>query len=213
MLVRHIMTDNVVTIPSNTPVLDARRIMEAHRIGRLPVLDKAKLVGLVTKDKLASASPSVATSLSIYELNYLLAKMSVRDIMEKNVVTVSPDATVEAAVALAQERRVGSLPVMEKDKLVGIVTTNDFFYKILNPLLGIGQVGTRLTVYNCPETSQMMKVLAALDKHKAKIINLHYLPSPEGETKDFTIHIDTTEATTIVNELNYAGFTAKVRER
>ncbi len=131
MLVRHIMTDNVITIPSNTPVLDARKIMEAHRIERLPVVDKGKLVGLVTKDKLASASPSVATTLSIYELNYLLAKMTVREIMEKNVVTVTPDATVEAAVALAQERRVGSLPVMEHDKVIGIVTTNDFFYNSL----------------------------------------------------------------------------------
>ena len=72
--------------------------------------------------------------------------MKVKDIMVKDLVTASPDMTVESAIALAQGKKVGCLPVLENNKLVGIVTTNDFFLKILNPLLGIGEPGTRITL-------------------------------------------------------------------
>ena len=146
MLVRDIMTSNVITIPSDTPVLEAEQIMAFHRFERLPVVDKGKLVGLVTKDNLLKASPSDATTLSRGELYYLLAKLTVKEIMKKKVVTISPDTTVEQAAAIAQQNRVGCLPVVEGNKVIGIVTTNDFFYKILNPLLGLGEAGKRIIV-------------------------------------------------------------------
>ena len=135
MYVRDIMTTNVVTIPSSTSIADAKRIMEAHRIRRLVVVDKGKLVGMITKAITRRVAPSEATSLSVWEINYLMAKMVVKDVMKTDVVTVSPDVTVECAVATAQQHGVGALPVLEDDVLVGILTTNDFFYKILNPLL------------------------------------------------------------------------------
>src|SRR3989337_2907312 len=143
MFVRDVMTTNVVTISSTTSLADARRIMDAHRVRRLPVVDKGKLMGLVTRDALDRAGPSQVTTFSIHELSYLLGKLTVKEVMVKDVVTVSADATVEEGVALARTRRVGALPVMEDNRLVGIVTTNDFFYKILNPILGISKPGTR----------------------------------------------------------------------
>ena len=102
MLVRDIMTSNVITVPSDTPVLEAEQIMTFHRFERLPVVDKGKLVGLVTKDNLLKASPSDATSFSRGELYYLLSKLTVKEIMKKKVVTVSPDTSVEKAAAIAQ---------------------------------------------------------------------------------------------------------------
>ena len=105
MLVRDIMTNNVITIPSDTPVLEAERIMGFHKFERLPVVDKGKLVGLVTKDNLLKASPSDATSFSRGELYYLLSKLTVKEIMVKKVVTVSPDTSVERAAAIAQQAR------------------------------------------------------------------------------------------------------------
>ncbi len=81
--------------------------------------------------------PSQLTTFSIHELSYLLSKIKVRDVMRKDVLTGTPDMTIKEAVALGQLRRVGSMVVLEANKVVAIVTTNDFFYKGLNPILGL----------------------------------------------------------------------------
>lgn len=213
MIVRDIMTTNVVTIPSNTPVTDAQQIMRVHKIERLPVVDKGKLVGLVTKDKLLLVSPSPATSLSIHELTYLLSKMTVKDAMKKDVVTATPDMTVESAIALAQGKKVGSLPVLENDRIVGIVTTNDFFYKILNPLLGIGEPGIRIKVHGCSEIEDIKRVCDVISKHAVKVITVAYLPHPERDERDLTVHIDTDDTSKIIEELSGLGYPAEIRQR
>ncbi len=215
MRIRDIMTYNVITIPSNTLVNHANEIMRTHCFERLPVVDKGKLVGIVTKDRLLRAAPSSATSLSVWELNYLLAKMTVAEIMEKDVITVTPDTTVESALALAQEKRVGSLPVVEDDRVVGIVTTNDFFLKILNPLLGMGEVGTRLTIRNCPGADCLRQVCEIIHGHKAGIVTMSYLRFPGREEKDIVIHIDKSvdEARIIVEDIEAAGYSVEIRGR
>lgn len=215
MRIRDIMTYNVVTIPSDTLVNHANEIMRTHRFERLPVVDKGKLVGIVTKDRLLRAAPSSATSLSVWELNYLLSKMTVAEIMERNVVTVTPDTTVESALALAQEKRVGSLPVVEDDRVVGIVTTNDFFLKILNPLLGMGEAGTRLTVRDCPGPDCMRQICDIIHGHKADIVTMSYLLFPGREKKDIVVHIEKSvdEARGIVEDIEAAGFEVEIRGR
>ena len=95
MKIKDIMTWNVVTVTSDTPIMEARKIMETHKIRRVPVIDRGKLVGLVTLDRIIGVGPSQATSLSIWEINYLLAKMKVGEIMQKDVVTIEPDASIE----------------------------------------------------------------------------------------------------------------------
>src|SRR4030042_2605487 len=113
MYIRDIMSTNVVTIPSSTSIADAKRIMTAHKIGRLPAVDRGKLVVMVTTRRLEQVSPSKATSLTVWELSYLLEKTTVKEIMEKNVVTVTPDMTVEAGGALAHRKKEGSLVLLE----------------------------------------------------------------------------------------------------
>ena len=206
MLVKDIMTTNVVTIPSNTPVMEARKLMEVHRIERLPVVDKGKLVGIVTKDLVQRAGPSEATSLSVWEINYLMAKMTVKEIMKKEVVTVPPDVTVECAVATAQECGVGSLPVLEGNSLVGIVTTNDFFYQILNPLLGIKEGGKRITVYGADTADQMCKVLDVIKNEGIGIKAMHTMAVPEAVSKDLIVHLDTEDINRIMAQLKGLGF-------
>ncbi len=212
MLVRDIMTYNVVTIPSDTPVLEAERIMGFHRFERLPVVDKGKLVGLVTKDTLLKATPSAATSLSRGELHYLLAKLTVKEIMKKKVITVSPDTTVEQAAAIAQNNRVGCLPVVEGEKVVGIVTTNDFFYKILNPLLGIGEPGKRIVVHGAGDVGQMQKVIESVQKSGVKIKSFCSLKSPDAEGNDFVLHLDTEDLSQITSQLKKMGLSVEDRE-
>ena len=211
MLVKDVMTWNVVTIPSSTLILEAERILDAHKFERLPVVDKGKLVGLVTKDDLLRARPSAATSLSRWELNYLMAKMTVKDIMKTKVLTVSPDAPVEYAVALAQSNRVGCLPVVEGEKIVGMVTTNDVFLKVLNPLFGIGQEGTRVIVYGAGETAPMQKVIEQVNKSGIATKAVFTVKVPEGEKKDLILHLDTKDASQLISELKKSGFSAEAR--
>jgi len=204
------MTYNVVTIPSDMPVLDAERILEFHKFERLPIVDKDKLVGIVTKDDLLKASPSSATSLSRGELLYLMTKLTVKEIMKKNVITITPDTTIERATAKAQKHRVGCMPVVEGERVVGMTTTNDVFYKILNPLLGIGESGRRIIVYGAVEVEQMQKVLDRVTKAGLKIKTLW---TPSGlEKKELVLHLETEDVTPLVCQLKEMGFSVEERE-
>jgi acetoin utilization protein AcuB len=215
MFVKDIMTMNVVTIPSNTSVSDAKRIMEAHRIRRLPIVDRGKLVGMVTEHRLEAYTPSKATTLSVWEIGYLLGNTPVKDIMEKNVVTVTPDMTVEEVLALAQKKGVGALPVLEDGRVVGIVTTNDFFYKIANPVLGIGMPGTRVEVIGRGDDKVIENVVSLANRQGIRIITIHVLSvpeSPEGR-KDIVIHLDTEDTSKFVEELKTKGYEVILRTR
>lgn len=213
MLVRNIMSTPVITVSSPTPVLEAAKLMSEKRIERLPVVDRGKLQGIVTKDRLLRSSPSSATSLSLHEIHYLFAKLTVGDIMQKEVATVSPDVTVENAVRLAQEERVGSLPVVENGKVVGILTTNDFFYLVLNPLLGIGEAGSRIVVRRCAGAVEMLKSLSCVADTGHEVLNAAYLPSRRGGEGDFMIHVGAEDAGALVECMRNRGLEAEVRQR
>jgi len=213
MYVHDIMTTNVVTIPSSTSIADAKRIMEAHRIRRLPVVDKGKLVGMVTERRLESVSPSKATSLTVWELSYLLNKTTVKEIMERNVVTVSPDMSAEESLALAQGHKVGALVVIEDGRVVGIATTNDFFYKIVNPILGLGQPGTRIEVIGAGETKALQEIISTVNKLGLEITTLHIEELPEATKKDVCVHIKSEDVSQLITELKGKGYRVSVRKR
>ena len=213
MLIRSVMTTNVVTIPSNTSLADARRIMDAHRIRRLPVVDKGKLVGIITKDRLDRFGPSELTTFSIHELGYLLTKLTVKDAMVRDVVTISPDATWEEGVALAQSRKVGALLVMEGDRLVGIVTTNDFFLSIANPVLGIGVPGARFHVHDCGDAGKVAEVLKAISELGLQVLSMFTMPDPETGSPTLTLQLDTDDPAMVVKELTQRGYESHERRR
>jgi acetoin utilization protein AcuB len=210
MLVRDIMTHNVITITSDTYVLDAERTLELHKIGRLPIVDKGKLVGIVTKDDVLKASPSSTTPYNQRQLFYLMSKLTVREIMKTDVVTVTADTSIEKAVAIAQKNRVGSLPVVDGKRIVGILTTNDVFYKILNPLLGIGETGKRITIYGAGKKEEIQKVLDYVNKTGTKIKTFWFPADPEK--KDLILHLDTDDATPIISGLKEMGYSVDLRE-
>jgi acetoin utilization protein AcuB len=215
MFVKDVMTMNVVNVSSKTSIADAKKIMEAHKIRRLPVVDRGRLAGNITERRLEAYTPSKATSLSVWEIGYLLGNTPVKDIMEKDVVTVGPDMTVEEALAVAQDQGVGALPVVEDGRLVGIVTTNDFFYKIANPVLGIGMPGTRVEVIGKGGDPVIEDVVSLANKQGIKIITIHVINIPEepGEKKDIVIHLDTGDVTTYVEEMRNKGYEVIVRTR
>jgi acetoin utilization protein AcuB len=213
MVVADIMTTNVVSIPSNTSLAEARRIIDAHRIRRLPVIDKGKLVGVVTKDALDRMGPSKMTTFSVHELAYLVNKITVKEVMRRDVVTVTPNKTVEEAVALAQSKGVGMLVVVEGDRVVGVVTTNDFFYRILNPILGIKKPGTRIVVRNCNKGPDIEKVLATINKLKVGILNLFLIDLPEVGKHDLVVHLDIEDCSECIEEIKRLGCTVEERAR
>jgi acetoin utilization protein AcuB len=213
MKVKDVMSWNVITVSSDTPIMEARKIMDAHNIRRLPVVDRGKLVGLVTKERIARASPSPATSLTVWEINYLLAKMTVREVMVKDVVTVSPDMSAEAAIALAQNKRVGSLVVVDDGRVVGIATTNDFFYKILNPVLGLGMPGTRIIISDGADPKKLPDIMELVRKNNLKLVSMHSMPPVEGKEKDLCLHLDTNDVSQLVKDLKSKGLSTEIVER
>jgi len=214
MYVKDVMTMNVVNVPSNTTISDAKKIMDAHKIRRLPIVDRGKLVGIVTEHRLEAYTPSKATSLSVWEIGYLLGNTTVKEIMEKNPVSVAPEMTVEEALATAQERKVGSLLVVEKNgQLIGIVTTNDFFYKIANPTLGIGMPGTRVEVMSKTDKPMLEDISKATSRKGMKILTLHMISSTEIGGKDIVVQVDTENVDKMVKELKDKDYEVLVRKR
>lgn len=206
MRVKDIMSTNVVKVDEKTLVGDARNIMEAHRIRRLPVMRKDKLVGLVTKHMLLEAAPSPATSLSIWEVHYLLSKMTVKDIMVEHPDTISPDMPVEEALQLGQEKGYGGFLVMEKGRLVGVVTESDIV-RVMTKILGVREKGKRIDIRASNEFGNMKKIMEILDKNKSVLLSLMTLPPEEGE-KDWLIvlRLKGEEAEPLVKELTSVGF-------
>ena len=205
MRIRDIMSTNVVTVDEKTLVGDARKIMEAHRIRRLPVMRKDKLIGLATKHMLLEAAPSPATSLSIYELNYLLAKMTVKDIMVKKPFTISPDMPAEEALQLGQEKGYGGFLVVENEKLVGIVTESDIV-RIMTRVLGVKEKGKRIDIKVYKEFGNFQRIMNILDKHKTVLLSMITLKEPEEEDWLTVLRVKSEDAEPIAKELKSSGF-------
>lgn len=125
--VRDWMTPNPITIVPKTTLPDAHKLMTESNIRRLPVVDRGRLVGIVTLGDVREAQPSDATSLSIYELHYLLSKLTVDQIMTREPLTIAPEATIREAARLMLDHKIGGLPVMAQERLVGIITESDIF--------------------------------------------------------------------------------------
>jgi len=176
----------------------------------LPVVDGGKLVGLVTKNDIMKASPSSTTPFNQRQLFYLMSKLTIKDIMKTNVVTVSEDTPIEKSIAVAQKNRVGCLTVTEGEKLVGIMTTNDVFYRILNPLLGIGAAGQRIIIYGAGARGESDKVMRMLDEAHVTV-KMTWVP-PDQEKQDLILHLDIDDASPIIARLHEIGYRADLRD-
>jgi acetoin utilization protein AcuB len=172
MLVRERMSKNPYTITADMSVAEALRRMHEVHVRRFPVLDKSgKLVGIVAEKDLLYASPSPATSLSIYEIHYLVSKLTVAQVMKKEVITVTEDTPVEDAARIMTDRKIGSLPVVRDGQLVGIVTETDLF-RLFQELLGARKKGVRLTLLLPEVKGTLAKITTAIAQKGGNIIAL-----------------------------------------
>jgi acetoin utilization protein AcuB len=126
-LVRDWMTSDPITAPPTMTLPEALQLMAQHNIRRLPVVDKGTLVGMVTRGDLRGAQPSQATSLSVFELHYLVGRITLEQIMTRDVLTVTDNLSIQAAARLMLQRKISGLPVLKQGHLVGIITESDIF--------------------------------------------------------------------------------------
>lgn len=146
MLVADRMSKPVKTIAPDLPIQEALNRMRAENIRRFPVVNGVgKLVGIVSESDLLHAAPSNATSLSVWELTYLMTKITVDQLMTQEVVTIEENTPIEEAARLMADQRIGGLPVVKDGKVVGIITETDLF-KLFVEQLGARADGVRLTV-------------------------------------------------------------------
>jgi acetoin utilization protein AcuB len=165
MLVRDRMSRHPITITTDVHIDEALKTMRDNKVRRLPVVDRdGRLVGIVSEMDLLYASPSPATSLSVYEIHYLMARITVQDVMTKEVISIEEDTPLEEAARIMVDNKIGGLPVVRDGTLVGIITETDLF-KIFLELLGARERGVRLTL----QVPNKKGVLASLTSQIAKM--------------------------------------------
>jgi len=208
MLVQHWMTRDVISVEADTPFLEARLILKERQIRHLPVVESRRLIGVVTDRDLKEAAPSGASSLDVYEMNYLLLKMRVRDLIKREPITIRPTEAVEKAALLMHDHKIGCLPVVdEAGVLVGMITETDLL-GVMVEILGYKEQGTRIAfeVPDSPEATQTLVHLLrglGLDLRSLVTCALHTRPG----FRDFVIRVTGEGADALAKELRakYGG--------
>lgn len=180
MAVKDFMTKKVIYVSPETTVAHAADLMREKDIHRLPVIEQDKLVGLVTEGTLAEASPSKATSLSIYEMNYLLNKTKVGQVMIKEVVTVSKYASLEDAIDLMLSKNIGVLPVVDEGVMSGIITDKDVFRAFLQ-VSGYGEEGVRVRLITDNQVGILERIVHLIVQENLNISHTVNIPRKDGK--------------------------------
>ncbi len=200
MYVRNYMTSNPFTVTVDATVAETLELMRAKHIRRVPVLKNGELVGMITERKLLEVSPSSATSLSVFEINYLLEKTAVGSIITKEIITVEPGSLLEEAAVKMREHDIGGLPVVEQGKLVGIITETDIFSAFIE-IMGFKDQGSRIAIefkYDKPGVlATIAGIIAGFN------VNISHLALFRNE---IVVRINATNIENIVNALDESGY-------
>ena len=201
------MTTDLITVTPDTPLVNARDLLRERNIKQLPVVDdQGNLVGILTDRDIKQAWASPATTLSIYELTYVLQKLTVESVMVKDLITITPDATIERAAKILHDRKIGSLPVVEDDKLVGIITSTDLMEVLLDGL-GIKEESGRLEVLVKDRIGVLAGVCNILKEANISIVSMVTLPlHMYPGTFELVIRVNSPDRETAVERLSQAGY-------
>lgn len=206
MLVKERMTSPALTVTADTSFQDALKMMRDHKFRRIPVVDRdGKLVGIVSERDLLHASPSPATSLSVWEVNYLLWKLKVADIMTHHVITISQDAPIEDAANLMVIRKIGGLPVVDHaGQVVGVITETDIF-KAFAEMLGSGEKGLRLTLKVPSGSGTLARLSQAIYEAGGVIVSVGSLDKESAKERELIIKVRGVGKDKIVSALEALG--------
>ena len=172
MLVGERMSRHPITVRHDVGIDKALNVMRDNKVRRLPVINRqGALVGIVSEKDLLLASPSPATSLSIYEVHYLLSQMKVSEVMTEEVITVTEYTALEEAACIMIDNKIGGLPVMRDDKMVGIITETDLF-KMFVELLGARDPGVRITMLVPEQPGELAHITSEIADMGGNIVAL-----------------------------------------
>jgi acetoin utilization protein AcuB len=188
VLVGERMSHPVISINPDMAIIDALNLMKRERIRRTPIVRDGKLVGIVSDKDLLNASPSQATSLSVWEMNYLLSKVKVKDVMTKKVLTVAEDTPIEEAARIMADNKIGGLPVMRNDHVVGIITETDLF-KIFLELMGARETGVRMSVLVLDKPGQLAKLTETIADLNGNIIAFGQFTGEDPSNREVTFKV------------------------
>ncbi len=206
MFIKDRMTKDPYTIQVNASISALMALMREYSLKKVPVLDGDKVVGIVTDRDIERVSPSKATTLSIFEINYLLSKTIVKDAMTKNVFTVLPDDHIEDAAVLMREQHISALLVVdENSKLVGIVTESDLFEALID-MLGARVKGTRLVIKIANKPGMLSKLGAAVSESGANITHLAMVVADDDTDAEMLLRTDSADIKSIKEAMKNAGF-------
>ena len=206
MLVSERMSTRPVTVTADTTMSEALRIMRQGHVRRLPVLDAdGRMVGIVSEKDLLYASPSSATSLSIYEMHDMLTRLKVSELMTRDVITVTPDTLLEDAARIMVDNVIGGLPVLQDDKLVGIITQTDIF-KVFLELLGAREAGLRLTLEIPERKGEMARITTAIARLGGNIMALGTFLGDDPSTAVVTVKMEDAPLDGLIASMTELGF-------
>ena len=201
MLVRERMSRNPYTISADAPMEEALKQMREKGFRHLPVVGKSgKLVGIVSETDLLYASPTSAASLSIYEMQYLLSRLTVGQVMTKDVITVTEDTPVEDAASIMTDHKIGGLPVLRDGEIIGIITETDLF-KLFLELLGARKKGVRLTLLVPDVKGTLSKITTAIAQQGGNIVSLGTFLGEDPTNLMVAIKVSDVPQDTLVNAL------------
>jgi acetoin utilization protein AcuB len=205
MLVKHRMTPNPLTVTPETSFSDAFHIIREKGVRHLPVVDKkGKLIGIVTQKDLLHASPSSATALSVFEINYLLTKLQIKEVMISPPITVAEDTPVEEAARVMVKNDIGCLPVLHNGDLVGLITETDVFKAFLE-ILGRGQAELRITLKVPDRKGELARLSAVIADMGGNICSSASFDSEDPRFVYFTIRLKGVPKETLLSALKEAG--------
>lgn len=197
MLVGERMSHPVITIHPDTSMQDAHKLMRDEKIRRLPVVDKrGRLIGIISESDLLHASPSDATSLSVWEMNYMISKLKVESIMTRDVITVSTNTPLEEAARKMVDNKVGGLPVVRDGEVVGIITETDLF-KVFLELLGARETGVRLTVLLRHVPGELANLTRAIFECGGNLVAMGAFLGESSENREITLKVSGIDAGTL----------------
>ena len=207
MKVKNRMSENPRTVSLDSSVHEAMALMKSSNIRRLPVVEKDKVVGIVTIADLNQASPSSATTLSKHELNYLLAKTKIRDILPKNqkVITINPENYIETAARIMRENKVSGLPVIDDNgKLVGVITETDIFDALID-VLGVTRVHSRIDFYTADRPGTVAEITTMIAEKGKNIVNTVAFFDKKKDMYKMVIRLEELDCQDVVDELKARG--------
>ena len=189
MFVGERMSRPVISVSPDTPINEALAMFRKEHIRRAPVMSKGKLIGIISERDLLNASPSPVTTLSVWEMNYLISKVTVREVMTKKVITVDKDTPIEEAARMMADKKIGGVPVVSAGKVVGIITETDLFKAFLE-LMGARQKGLRVTATIPDQPGELAKLTKAIASHGGDFISFGMFSGPDTNSRVITFKVD-----------------------